>query len=76
MRFVIAFFVMILVAAPVQAFDATGNNGTVGAESCGTYVEAREEKGIHNLVFQGWVAAYITAANAWIGGKNDWLGSS
>ena len=76
MRFVIAFFILMLVAAPVQAFDATGNYGTVGAESCGTYVNAREEKDIHNLVFQGWVAGYITAANAWLAGKNDWLGSS
>ena len=32
MRFVIAFFIMMLVAAPVQAFDATGNYGTVGVE--------------------------------------------
>lgn len=76
MRFVIAFFILMLVAAPVQAFDATGNYGTVGAESCGTYVNAREEKDIHNLVFQGWVAGYITAANVWLAGKNDWLGSS
>ena len=64
MRFVIAFFVMMLVAAPVQAFDATENYETVGAESCGKYVNARELKDIYNLVFQGWVAGYITAANA------------
>ena len=76
MRVVIAFFIMMLVAAPVQAFDATGTYGTVGAESCGTYVNAKEEKDIHNFVFQGWVAGYITADNAWIAGKNDWLGSS
>ena len=76
MSFVIAFFVMMLVAAPVQAFDATGNYGTVGAESCGTYVNTREKKDICNLVFQGWVAGYITAANAWITGKNNWLESS
>jgi hypothetical protein len=76
MRFVIAFFVTMLVAAPVQARDETGTYMHYGARSCGKWVNAKEEDGWYWTVLQGWVAGYITAANLWIPGKYDWLEGS
>jgi len=43
MRFVIAFFVMMLVAAPVQAFDDAGNYIIYGKVSCGKWILLKED---------------------------------
>ena len=76
MRFVIAFFVMMLVAAPVQARDGTGKYFSTGVRSCGEWLEAAKEDKWPRLVMGGWVGGYVTAANAYIPGKANWLEGS
>jgi hypothetical protein len=75
MRLVIAFFVTMLVA-PVQAGDEAGEYGHYGSVSCGLWVNAKEEKGLERTMLLGWVAGYITAANALVPGKINWLEGS
>jgi len=76
MRLVIGFFVMMLVATPVQAFDGAGKYSSLGARSCGVWLEAAKEDDWIRVVLEGWVGGYVTAANAWIEGKEDWLEGS
>ena len=76
MRLVIGFFVMMLVATPVQAVDGAGIYTILAARSCGQWLEAKKEDDVHRVSLRDWVAGYITAANAWIEGKKDWLEGS
>ena len=73
MRLVIGFFVMMLVATPVQAIDGAGQFKTYGQYSCGQWLEAKKADGTVRTVMIGWVAGYVSAVNAWIEGKEDWL---
>ena len=74
MRLVIGFFaVMMLVAAPVQAYDGAGTYTSIGAHSCGKWLEAKKEDEWMRRALGAWVAGYVTAANAWVAGKEDWL---
>ena len=74
MRLVVCFFaVMMLVATPVQAVDGAGKHTTLGARSCGQWLEAAKEDGLLRVVLKSWVSGYVTAVNTWIEGKNDWL---
>ena len=78
MRLVIGFFaVMMLVATPVQAIDGAGTYGSYGKRSCGQWIEDRKpEHSSMQIMLTGWLAGYMTAANQWIEGKENWLEGS
>ncbi|MBV9522360.1 MAG: hypothetical protein JO010_06190 [Alphaproteobacteria bacterium] len=61
---------------PAGAADDTGTYTVLGpgAESCGSYSEARRVK--LDLRFRAWITGYITAANGYEKDTNNYVGAA
>ena len=69
MRFVIAFAVTMLIAAPGHAIDGNGSFTLYRMRSYGKWLESKIEDGL-------WLASYLTAMNSLVPGKKNWLEGS
>ena len=75
MRFVIAFVATLLIAVPGHA-DEAGGYVTFETRSCIEWIRDKKEDSWSRVLDVFWVSGYLTAANAYIPGKANWLEGS